>query len=113
MNAEEFVRRVRKSIIEENLSTYKDLFQSTDPKDATDPHWNRALQLYDDLSDEDRAALFAIVRQSMVDTISNIFGILDGTSGLDGELAAFSLIDDSTAERLNGELQDRFLEQEE
>jgi len=47
MTPENFVSQIHKSIVDENLGIYKDLFSSTDIQNATDPNWGRALRLYD------------------------------------------------------------------
>ena len=113
MIPEDFVSQIRKSVIEENLSIYKDLFASTNVENTSDPHWVRALGLYANLNSDDKGVLFALIRQVMVDTISNVFAILDGVSQLEGQQGEFTLLANSSAERLNGELQDGFLELEE
>ena len=113
MTPEQFVNQIRKSVVEENLSVYKDLFSSTEVQNATDPYWQRALQLYAALNSERKDVLFEIIRQVMVDTISNVFAILDGVSQLSGQEGDFTLLANDPPEQLNGELQDRFLEFEE
>jgi len=113
MNSEEFVKEIHRSIIDDNLSSYCNLLNSTEPESATDPYWQRAIALYATLNADDRRVLFDIIRQIMVDTISSVFGLLDGVSRLAGQEGDFSLFAHSSPERLNGELQDRFLELEE
>jgi hypothetical protein len=113
MTPQDFIRQIRSSVVEENLFLYKDIFTSTDPQTATDPYWKRALALYGKLDSEDKNVMFDIVRQVMVDTISNVFAVLDGVSQLDGQVCEFSLTSNSGSQRINGELQDRFLELEE
>jgi len=49
----------------------------------------------------------------MVDTVSNLFGIIDGTSLLETYREEFSLTYGKDTTRLNGDLQDLFLEAEE
>jgi len=113
MTSEEFVHQLRRSIVEENVSIYKDLFASTNVKDVNDPYWVRALRLYATLDNEQKSVLLEVVRQVMVDTVSNVLAVLDGVSRLERQEEDFTLLADSTAEKLNGELQDRFLELEE
>ena len=113
MTPQDFVRQIRSSVVEENLFLYKDIFKSTDPQTATDSHWRRALTLYYKLDSKDQNVIFDILRQVMVDTISNVFAVLDGVSPLDGQVGEFSLTSNSGSQRINGELQDRFLELEE
>ena len=113
MNSETFVRHIRKSIIEDNLAIYKDLFESTDPDGTSDPYWARALTLYADLRNEQKTVFLEVIRQVMADTVSNFVGVLDGVSTLDGSQEDLKLMTDSCSEQLNGNLQDLFLELEE
>ena len=78
MSASDFVRGIRTGIIADNLRTYRELFAATQPEGAPDPYWNAALQLYHRLDDADREILFSIISQVMVDTVSNLFAVLDG-----------------------------------
>jgi putative transposase len=113
MNPETFVNRVRSAIIEENISTYKNFFESTSLDDATDPYWKRALVFYQSHNESDRTVLLEIVRQVMDDTVSNVFAVLDGVSSLDGSPEDFDLIAKSNGQQINGSLQDLFLEADE
>jgi hypothetical protein len=61
------------------------------------------------MDDEQRTALRAAVEQVMIDTISNIFGILDGSSILEKYREDFVLTYGESRSPLNGELQDYFL----
>ena len=51
------------------------------------------------------------MRQVMVDTLSNVFAVLDGVSMLSGQEEDFVL--SHQGKRLNGDLQEIFLSQEE
>jgi len=113
MTPKNFVIQIRKAIVEENVAIYRDLFESTEVDSASDPYWVRALSLYATLGAEQREALFEIMRQVIVDTISNVFAILDGVSELEDQEEEFSLFAGNGTEQLNGELQDIFLELEE
>ncbi|MEO1019204.1 MAG: hypothetical protein AAFY56_16165 [Pseudomonadota bacterium] len=84
---------------------------SADRDHVTDEYWESALGLCDSLDEKGRAALLRIMRQVSVDTVANMFGILDGSSsGLVGA-GRFTLLDDAGS-KLNGELQDIFLASE-
>jgi len=107
MNAEEFVSQVRQAVVDENTGIYRDLFENTET--ATDPYWIRAISLYASLRPDQRDIFFAIVRQVIIDTISNVFAIVDGVRQLDGEDGDIRMA--CGADELSGELQDRFLEQ--
>ena len=114
MKTEYFVEKIRKAIIDENDAIYRDLFNNTDMADATDEYWKKALLLFKSLDKYGQEALFEIMRQVSVDTLSNMFGVLDGVSSLENVDEEFKLTaDDDESEVINGDLQDIFLEMEE
>ncbi|WP_316572396.1 transposase [Neobacillus sp. YIM B06451] len=105
---EEFVKSLYKSIIEENIELYKGLFETTNPTGVTDKYFEEALGLYQSLNKEHKEVFFKIIEQTMIDTVSNILGIIDGSSTLiDSALEPKLLLDSKNTE---GELQDSFLE---
>ena len=111
MSDSEFIRGIRKEIIASNLQTYRKLFAGTRPEDASDPYWKTALQLFGELDDVGRDILFHIIRQVMVDTVSNLFAIFDGVSDLPAQDGTFEVrIGDKN---IAGSLQDQFLAAEE
>jgi hypothetical protein len=61
------------------------------------------------MDEEQRAALRAFGRQVMIDTVSNLFGILDGTSILEHHREEFLLTYGKASDKLSGDLQDYFL----
>lgn len=113
MTPENFVSKVRSAVVQQNATIDNDLFESTTPEGASDAYWKRALTLHRSLSDGDRAVLFEIMRQVRVDTVSELFGILDGSSALEGPREDFALTSQPDNRKLNGNLQDLFLEAEE
>lgn len=113
MIPEEFVKKIRLSVLDENQAIYKDLFQNTDVKDASDSYWQGALGLFGNLNDSEREILFSIIRQVTVDTVSNMFGVLDGVTTLEDFDDDLVLSLEGGEEQLNGDLQDIFLEIEE
>lgn len=113
MRTRQFVEKIRESVIDSNNQTYRKLFQNTLLDQVKDPYWVKALSLFNSLNIEQREVLFSIIRQVEVDTVSNIFGILDGTSTLyDNQEEEFVLSTDSGAIKISGDLQDIFLELE-
>lgn len=113
MNQQEFISGIRKEIIDQNLAIYRDLFATTDAAKATDTYWKRALGLHSSLSEGQREVLFQIVRQVMVDTASNLLGVLDGVNWLEGQTEGFKLTTENSKEELNEGLQDLLLGMEE
>lgn len=110
MTPEKFVSQVRSTVVDQNVAIYKELFESTAPEAASDLYWKRALTLYRSLGEADRLVLFEIMRQAAVDAVSNIFAILDGVSAIEGLPESFSLMAVSDHQKINGNLQDLFLE---
>ena len=43
MTPEEFVEQVRRAVVEQIMVLYKELFESTTPEAAINPHWKRAV----------------------------------------------------------------------
>jgi hypothetical protein len=113
MTPENFVKKIRQSVLDENTVIYRDLFEMTEVEQASDLYWKEALALFNKLSNEDKETLFKIMRQISVDTISNFFAVLDGVNCLEDQEGDFSLKLDNKPEKLNGDLQDIFLEIEE
>jgi hypothetical protein len=103
-----FIKSIYKSIVEGNGNLYKNLFDNTDIDKASDEYWKKSLKLYNSLSEENKEILITIIQQTMIDTISNMLGIIDGSSTLIGCDAEPKLyLNDADTD---GELQDLFLE---
>ena len=81
---EEFVQRVYESVVNENLDSYKDLFQNTEITNTTMNYWKKAITFYSSFEDGEKSIFFDIIRQIIIDTISSIFEIMDGSSTLSG-----------------------------
>ena len=106
MNAEKFTAQIKASVVEENVRIYRDLFENTE--NATDPYWQRALGLYRSLDNSQKDVFFEVIRQTAIDTVSNVFAVIDGVTQLDGQDGDCSLTCGS--DQLSGALQDHFLE---
>jgi hypothetical protein len=113
MNQHQFVSGIRSAVLDQNISLYRDIFAKTESINATDHYWKGALEFYAQLNENQREMLFQITRQIMVDTTSNLLGILDGVNWLEGQEDAFILITENSSEQLNNGLQDLFLSSEE
>ena len=103
-----FVKSLYESIVKENLQLFKNLYETTNVTPKTDDHWRKAISFYDSLTDENKDTLMSIIEQIMIDTISNMLGVIDGNSTLkDCSFEPKLLLDSIDTE---GELQDSFLE---
>jgi len=103
-----FIKSIYKTVVEENKELYQDLFDNTTIDKRTDEYWKQSLNLYKNLSKENKEVLINIIEQTMIDTISNIFGIIDGSSTLNGCNIKTKLL--LNGKDTDGELQDTFLE---
>ncbi|WP_206996157.1 hypothetical protein [Trinickia mobilis] len=112
MTPKEFVAHLKADVVDENVAAYRDLFASTSVGDASDPYWKRAQTLFDSFSPDQKSIFFEIIRQISVDTVSNVLGIVDVVNTFPGVAAEFELVCDSQ-QKLSGDLQSLFLEEEE
>jgi hypothetical protein len=108
MKDQTFVTRIWASVVEEAMRSYTKALKESEP--PTDEYWTALRQLYDTLSPAQKKVLLAIMRQVAIDTVSHLFGILDGSSSIRGRFEDFDLIHRSSATKLDGDLQDLFLE---
>lgn len=103
-----FIKSLYKTIIQDGKGEYKGLLENTKLEDATDKYWISTLELYDNLTEENREKLMKVIELVMIDTISSMLGIIDGSSTLSGCKAEPKLYLDNVD--TDNELQDLFLE---
>lgn len=99
-------------MVEENASSYRQLFTETSLSKVSNPYWKRALTLFNSLNIEQREIFFEVIRQVTVDTAANVLGVIDEVNMLDGINEEFLLTAGGNA-KLNGDLQSLFLLSEE
>lgn len=104
---EKFVEALYKEVIENGVDVYKNLLDNTDIGEAEDPYWISALELYNDLTAEQRDKMLGFARMVMIDTISSVFSVMDGSGNLQGETFEFDV--SINGESTEGDLQDTFL----
>lgn len=108
MMQKELITAIYNSILIENVEIYKSLFETTKIGPKTTEYWKSSLGLYEKLTDADKKVLLNIIEQTMIDTISNMLGAIDGTS----TLAGFESNIELTVQKqcVQGDLQDLFIE---
>ena len=110
MTPDAFVKDVMRTVVDDGVTLYRGILAR--PGEVTDPYWRRVLALHRSLPPRQRRVILEIMRQVQVDTLSEIFGILDGESALGGRIQEFELVHKrprGARVRLNGDLQDLFL----
>jgi len=113
MTPEQLVEHYRESLLKENMQHYRNLFAGPLTHPRPDAYYLAIRDFFARLSSEDQTVLFSILRQTIIDTASSIFVVLDGHACLPGYTEDFSLRYGSDSENLNGDLQDLFLAAEE
>lgn len=113
MDKKVLIEKLYQLVAKENVEIYKDLFDNTDVGDATDSYWKESLEMYKHLSGKEKRVFLNVIRQIGIDTVSTILALLDGVTLLDGQEDDFILKFEKTNEKLNGDLQDLFLEYDE
>ena len=105
---QEFVKAIYDTVIKEGIDEYKDLYETVEVDSSMDANWKNAITLYQDSNPEEKETLLKMMEQTMIDTVSHMLGIIDGSSTLnDSELEPKLLLDSQDTEN---ELQDSFLE---
>lgn len=105
MDAEQFALQIKKHVIDANVVLYREMYESVE--NSTDPYGRRVLEFYRQLNASQKEVLFELIRQTAIDTVSSVFGIIDGSCSIDVPDADLTLSDGS--DQLSGELQDAFL----
>ena len=108
MTPQDFVSCIRIEVVEQNLKTYASVC-SMPADEIRDPQWQEMARACSTMTESQLTAVRHFTRKVMVDTASNILGILDGTCILADYRKAFDLKYGDSSTPLNGDLQDYFL----
>lgn len=105
---EEFVKNIFETIVKDGILSYKELYDSVEISDKTIDYWKNSLHLYRSLDEKEKELFIHIIKQTIIDTISTVFGVFDGSCSLNsGEYIIHVSINGEDTEN---ELQDCFLE---
>lgn len=102
-----------KALAVEALGTHRDYQDAlkTPLAETTDPLYRDVITLHNALTPRQRKVLAAFARQGFIDGVSTVLGILDGSSPLHGHgFVDLALTLRGGEKKLNGDLQDSFLE---
>ncbi len=111
MTPEYFAAGILQLVIKDGMETYRHMFSNTQPEKSKDPYGKRALTLFSQLSGNQREVLFDIIRQTSVDTVSCVLGVVDGVCFIEGETDSYKLT--YGGQDLGNDLQSLFLVEEE
>lgn len=75
----DFIEEIYREIVENGMVMYKDLFENTEIDNNTIEYWANSIIFYNSLSSYQKDILFKIIEQTIIDTISSVFSILDNS----------------------------------
>lgn len=103
---EQFVKAVYATVVQEGLHAYKEMYEEeVSPSDTN--LYSQAIHMYQQMDTERQKLMMHLMEVVMVDTVSHVFGVIDGSSPLiDSDMEATVLLDDVDTE---GDLQDSFI----
>jgi len=107
MTEKVIMNNLYENVIENLEKTYKELYSNSEWKLNSDNYSQAIENFYKTLNEDQKKDFFILVNQISTDTISHVFGILDGSSSSDID-EEFRLIDENNKEYEF--LQDSFLE---
>lgn len=103
---EQFAKAVYATVVQDGLHGYKEMYEETVGSSDTDLY-SQAIRMYQQMDAEQQKLMMHLIEVVMVDTVSHVFGLIDGSSTLnDSDIEATLLLDDVDSE---GELQDSFI----
>ena len=102
---ESLVESLYKSAVVDNMQLYRQFFADDQSDEGTIEYWRQARALYHRLDAKDKETLFAIIESTIVDSVSTVLGMLDGSTA--GSVVDVQVMLDGKARE--GELQDAFL----
>ena len=99
------MQSVYDAVVEDNLAIYARLFNECNDENTIE-YWKNARELYHNLDAAQQQVFFGILRTVVTDSVSTVFGVLDGVCALDGDRVFALCINGQGADH---DLQDRFL----
>lgn len=101
-----FVKAMYETVVQEGLQTYKEMYEEERSSSDSDLY-SQAIDMYQQMNPEQQKLMMHLIEVVMVDTVSHVFGALDGTSSLtNSEIEATVWLDGTDTEM---GLQDAFL----
>ncbi|MEK4647686.1 hypothetical protein MKY22_07110 [Exiguobacterium sp. FSL W8-0210] len=112
---EEFVQAVYRTVVKEGMADYKDIYEEEVDPNVND--YTACIAFYQQSSEADQKRMRQMMEQTIIDTVSHVFSIIDGSSGLSGSELEVKLAlvrvdeagDSVETVETDGALQDAFL----
>lgn len=104
---EKFTKDVYNSLVLDRTDIYRRMYNSMTEETGGDEYWSDLKEFYDTLSDRQKEVFFRVIKQTIIDSISGVFGVLDGSSNLGGTTYECDVMVDGVD--MEHDLQDYFL----
>ena len=102
-----FTEDIYKELVIEGMKLYHHMYESQGKNRAENECNSGVIQIYDTLTEEQKNLFFGMMRQIIIDSIASVFGVLDGSSNLNGKTYECEVIVDGVD--MDHDLQDYFL----
>lgn len=74
---EAFIKSVYQTVVQEGMADYKEMYQENVDPYAND--YTACIALYQKSSEADQKRMMQMMEQTIIDTVSHVFGIIDGS----------------------------------
>nr|WP_106781349.1 hypothetical protein [Lysinibacillus timonensis] len=112
LNPVDLVLDIKSDIYLEHVSSCEETLNNTSTSDNTDM-LSEGVRFYQSLNENQKNLFFYLIKNSISDTISNVFGWLDGVYYLENQTENLELKFEKSGNKINGFLQDIWLALEE
>jgi hypothetical protein len=80
MTPKDFTKIIYDEVVEVSTSKTLEIIESTPSSGASDPYFRRLLKWYEALPKAERELLIEVMRQTAVDTVASVLGVIDGAA---------------------------------
>ncbi|WP_215084364.1 MULTISPECIES: transposase [unclassified Exiguobacterium] len=110
---EQFTKAIYETVVTESIRSYKVMFNNIEMSSDMDDFSRQIISLYQSLSDDNQKILMKLIEQTIIDDVSHIFGIIDGTSPLTNcKIEPSLLLDSEQADEFLQEMFISYIEEE-
>ena len=109
----QFAKAIYETVVTESVQSYKDMFNNMELSSDIDDYARQAVTLFRSLSKNDQTVFMKIIEQTIIDDVSHVCGIIDGTSTLTNcEIEPKLLLDSEETDEFLQEMFLAYIEEE-
>ena len=79
-----FGKKVYETVVKWGIEHYKKEYETEVSFDCNESFWKSRDEFYKKMNEDEKEIFFGILELTMIDTVSHVLGILDGSSSLAG-----------------------------